>query len=348
MNPPDNPHAIVSIDGDMYDSWVNQALFQQVTVELTTNMASQALIRFFDPDFKIIDKYAEADGVPFAPVDVWMGFGQDLGPKLYTGLLTRTERRDTDTTFIAYDKSHWMKNKLGRNNDFHYGLNDIQIIQKLAVRNGLQFEGPDSPVSLPPHDCMIQDHKHDWKHAKERAREAGLILYVRGDTLFAKEPAKVGAPLINLIYRNDLNNAPRMFHHFDCSFKLPENHQGRHKVVHQLYRERGGKRGTGESSQHRRGHTIEENKHGPSIHQKSYASRKASASKELQREHAFVINARSVPTLPIVRPDVRDTIAVLNIGKLFSGSYLVDKISHDLTATGFVTDYSLYRDTNAG
>ena len=346
MQPPDNPHSIVTINGDVYDNWKDQQTFQQVSVDLTTNQASEGLIRFFDPKFKIIDKYSLADGVPHCEVDIWMGFGADLGPKVFSGLLTRVERRDTDSVFRAYDKGHKMKYK--RQNDYHYKLNDVAIIQKLAERNGLAFEGPDDQSGLPNHNSMMQDHATDWRHAKERAREAGLVLYVRGDTLFAKPPAKVGAPKLTLIYRDDLNNVPRMFHHFDCSYKLPENQKGRHKVVRQRYRETGGTQGTGVSSRHQRGHEKEETKADLSIYQKSYADRKAVASKELNREHAFVITARSVPPLPVVRPDARDTIAVAEMGLLFSGAYLCDKVMHDLNGSSFVTEYTLYRDHNEG
>jgi len=346
MGVKDDPHSIVSINGDIYDSWKDKQLFQQVTVELTTNQASECLIRFFDPDFKYIDRYSEDDGVPHCPVDIWMGFGLDLGPKLYTGLMVRTERRDSDSTFRAYDKGHKMK--YDKKNEYHNNMNDLDIIKLMATRNGLEFEGPDGGLALPPHDAMMQDHRNDWDLATERARSCGLVLYVRGNTLFAKEPAKVGTPLLSLIYRNDLLNEPRMFHHWDASFKLPENHKGRHKVVKHRYRERGGHQGEGESRRHKRGTTRTENKSEAQIQTKAYASRRAIASKELNREHAYVVSARSVPPLPQIRPDNRDTIALLNCGKLFSGSYLIDKIMHDHQGNGFVTEYTLYRDSNAG
>ncbi len=38
-----NPHAIVEIDGFQWDSWKHPNLFERVTVELTTGMASEAL-----------------------------------------------------------------------------------------------------------------------------------------------------------------------------------------------------------------------------------------------------------------------------------------------------------------
>ena len=338
-----NPHAIVLVGGDAYDSWNPGQQVEQVTVELTTDLASEALIRLFDPKFKIIDKYTTSDGVPQLVCKFYLGFGQDLGQPLFKGLLIRSERRDTDTVFRAYDMSQKMKQQPGRNSEYHKGLNDVALIEKLATRNGLAFEGPDEPVNTPPHKSMIQDAKNDWELAAERAKDAGLVLYCRQDTLFAKQPAKIGAPLITLTYQKDF----QMLHNFDASFKLPENQDSRQRHVKHYGRNRGGKRLTGESNKHKRGTEHIEFKRDLAQHNKSYADRKAQASKDLQREHAWALDIRSIPPLPGVRPDNRDTIALANMGKLFSGPYLIDKVTHDLTAQGFVTDYSLYRDLKA-
>lgn len=334
-----NPHSIVEVGGTRYDSWRDKQMFKQVTVELTSNMASEAVFRFFDPRFRILDSYTTSDGVPMLPMRFWMGFGEDLGEPLFKGLLARVERGDSDTTFRAYDNSHKMKQE--KLTDYHYSKDDIEIIERLARRNGLNFVGPDSPVKLDKHATMIQDFRNDWEHAIERARECGLVLYVRGDTLFAKEAAKIGAPLITLKFRKDFI----VLHNFDLSFKLPENHQGRNKQVEWRARRRGGRRLTGKSSHHPRGtYRSEGTKSDPAIHTPNYVSRKAHASKDLQREHAYVCTIRSIPPLPNVRPDIRDTVEIQNFGKLFSGSYLLDKVTHDHTAEGFSTEYSLYRD----
>src|ERR1700742_2130315 len=109
MPAPHNPHAIVEIEGDRYDSWRDQQLFKQVTVELASNMASEGLVRFFDPRFRIIDKYTGDDGVPELEMKFYMGFGQALAPPVFQGLLEVTERGDSDTTFIAYDKGYKMR-----------------------------------------------------------------------------------------------------------------------------------------------------------------------------------------------------------------------------------------------
>jgi phage protein D len=342
MPAPDNPHAIIEIGGDRYDSWRDKQLFRQVTVELASNMASEGLFRFFDPRFRIIDKYTGDDGVAEMEVKFYMGFGLDLGPPVFTGLLEVTERGDSDTTFIAYDKGYKMRRV--KDSEYHRGLHDVQIITKLATRNGLKVVGPDDLSELEPHPSMIQDSQNDWEHSMERAREAGYVLYVRGDTLFIKEPAKVGAPVLTLRNRKDF----WLLHNWDFKYKLPENNQGRHKHVEWRSRNHGGKRLTGNSSTHKRGHQLRESRHDISEHSKPTANRRARAAKELQREHAFVLDVRSIPPLPSTRPDVRDTIALEGVGLLFSGPYLCDKVVHDLTGGGFGTQYSLYRDTRNG
>lgn len=342
MLPPDNPHAIVEIGGRRFDSWRDKQLFKQVTVELASNMASEALFRFFDPKFRILDSFTGADGVPAYPMEVWLGFGLDLGPPIFQGLLRVTERGDSDTTFIAYDNGYKMRRI--RPTEYHYNLNDLEVIQKLALRNGLKFVGPDDPVALTKHKSLIHDSQSDWEHSMERARHASLVLYVRDNTLFAKEPAKIKAPILTLRNRKDF----WLLHNFDFKYKLPENVQGRHKEVKFYTRKKGGRRLTGNSKVHPRGHEQNEARHDVEIHDKTMADRRAHANKELQREHAFTLDVRSIPPLPSVRPDVRDTIALEDVGLLFSGPYLCDKVTHDHTATGFATQYSLYRDTKNG
>lgn len=338
MAPKANPHSIVIIGGDKYDSWVDKSFFKQVTVELTSNQASQGLFRCFDPRFRFLDKYSSGDGIPPLPMLFYMGFGEDLGQPIFKGILQRAERGDSDTTLRAHDVGVKMRQE--KKKEYHNNLHDLAIIEKLARRNGLNFEGPDSALALEPHPSMPQDTKNDWEHSIERARDAGLVLYVRQDTLFAKEPARIKAPIFTLIYRQDF----WVLHNFDLTYKIPENQFGRNREVEWMGRKKGGKRLTGRSKKHRRGTKLGEIRKDLAIHSKGYADRRAHASKELQREHAFVCNVRSIPPLPGVRPDFRDTIVLQQFGKLFSGPYLVDKVSHDHSANDFITEYQLYRD----
>ncbi|HEX8090486.1 MAG TPA: hypothetical protein VF762_16625 [Blastocatellia bacterium] len=333
-----NPHSIVILGGDRYDTWQDKQIVKHVEVELATDMSSEARLTCYDPRFKILDRYSTADGVPRLIVLIYMGFGQDLGQPVFKGLLDKVERSDTDTTFIFGDMG--LKMRGGLNHEYHKGLNDLEIKAKLARRNDLAFEGPDKAVELEKHPSMIQDFKNDWEFAMERSRSSGFNMFVRQDTLFVKEPAKVGAPVLTLKYRKDF----WMEHDYSLTYKLPENQQGRPKVVHRYGRGRGGKRLVGESGAHNRGHHPVEGRHDVAEHTKKYINRRAHAHKELQREPSFNCTVKSIPPLPGVRPDVRNTIEMQGLGELFSGLYLCDKVRHEHGGGTFVTEYNLYRD----
>lgn len=335
---PRNPHYIIEINGRRLDSWKDKQIIKHVQVELATNKASEAQVALFDARFKVLDSFTSGDGVPQLPMFVWMGFGWDLGPPVFKGLLVRVHRDSTTTHFIAYDMGYKMRRE--RRGEYHNNMDDIEINRKLAARNGLSFEGPDGEVKLDKHKAIIQDSKNDWEFMSERNRESGFVHYVRDDTLYVKEPAKIKAPLITLVYRRDFV----LLHELDMTYKLPENRQGKPLEVEWRGRRKGGRRLVGVSPKHPRGTRPMQITEDLAIHSKSYANRRATAAKELQREHAFTCTIRSVPPLPGVRPDVRDTIALANAGKLFSGPYLCDQVRHEGDAGGFRTEYSLYRD----
>lgn len=342
-----NPHAIVEIDGFQWDSWKYPGLFSRVMVELTTGMASRADWECFDPDFHIMNKYAAAGGVRMSTVRVWLGFGEDLGEPVFKGLLTRVHRGPANTTFIAYDMG--FKMRLVKKAEYHKGT-ELAIIEKLVKRNGLLFRGPSQPLKLEPHSAMMQDAQTDWEHIAELAHDIGLVLWVRGDTVFADYPAKIGIPKATLKNRQDFN----IRNDFDLQFKVPENRSGRPKVVEVRGRGRGGKQLVGISDQSDRGHVDLHIKRDLALHTKAYATRRAQAQRELDREHAFTVYVRSTPFLPDVRVDVRDTIAIENVGDLFSASgpqgqkkgYVADKVVHEFTPGRFTTSYDLYRDAD--
>jgi phage protein D len=223
----------------------------------------------------------------------------------------------------------------------------LQIIAQLAKENGLMFEGPSTDFKLTPHKAMKQDAQTDWEHVNERADAAGLVLFVRGDTLFAKEAAKAGKPVLTLTYRKDFS----ILQQFDCVFKTPENVAGKGVVKHRG-RGRGGKRLEGATPEGRGQKHISLKTDLPE-HVQAAATRRAQARRDLQREHAFTVSIRTLSPLPDVRPDVRNTIALLEMGKLFSagpgsngaGGYLADKVSHEFAPGHLTTSYDLYRDS---
>jgi len=338
MTAPYHPHAIIEVSGQRFDSWRDKGVFAGMEVELTTDMAAQVMWQVFDPDFKFLDNWVADDGVAVLPARVWLGFGDDLGEPVFKGLLASVERSDNLSTFRFYDMGFRMRQV--KQTEYHKGLDDLGIIEKLAKQNGLKFQGPTPSIKLDKHKSVMQDAQTDWEHALERADEAGLVLYVRDDTLFAQEAAKTGTPVVELAYRKDF----KLLSDFSLRFRVPENREGRPAQVETRGRGRGGRRLKGKSLENERGTRQVEIKKDLAIKSKRHADRRAHARKELQREHAFTMSASMLPSFAGRRPDVRDTVKILHLGKLFSGLYLCDTVSHSFRPGELKTNLELYRD----
>lgn len=325
-----------------WDSFSQPFLFTRVRVELTTGQASQAEVSVFDPEFKFLNRYTTKDGVLKATVRVWLGYGGNLGEPLMKGILARVERSRRDTTFRVYDMGYQMR--LVQKTGYHRGA-DLDIMRRLVTRNTtpegkpLKFVGPDAgfrPITV---NSTIHDQRTDWDFLSELAREAGLVLWVRDDTVFAKEPAQIGIPVESFEYGTDVLLASD----YDLSYKLPENVAGTPRLVSQRGRGRGGHRLEGESSKGQRGQEIVVLKRDLRNHTRAEANRRAQAIRELERENTFECRIKHLRPLAARRVDVRDTVEILNLGDLFSGSYLVDSVSYEVSSRGLSTSYNLYR-----
>ncbi len=359
-----NPHAIIEIshlrsdpDGnpardksgkeivertEKFDSWKHKGLFKSVEVELTTDQASQMVWKVADSQFQLIDAWTKDDGIELLAMRVWLGFGDDLGEPVFKGLLASAECERFETTFKFYDRGFLMRRV--QRTEYHMGLDDLQIIKKLAERNGLNFEGPKPEISLDKHKSVIQDGQTDWDHAQERAHDIGVVLYVRGDTLFAKEAAKTGVPVLTVI-NESADSSPRQLADWSLYVKLPENHRhGRPGHVKVRARGRGGRSLHGHSNRTARGaHLIEVRRDLP-IKSQRHADRRAQAKKDLQREHAFTGTIHLLSDFEGKRPDVRDTIRLMDFGKLFSREWLCDKVQHSFGPGQFHTEIEVYKD----
>lgn len=337
-----NPRAVVEIGGERLDSFKDVSLLSGVEVELATGEASQAALHIFDPDFKYLDKWTRADGVDLLPAKCWLGFGDALGGPVFSGLLARVERDQTTSSFRFFDLG--LKMRQAKRTEYHKGLTDIGIFEILARRNGLEFEGPRPAIKLDKHKSIIQDALSDWEFAQERADEIGVVLYVREGVLYAKEAAKTGEPLASLIYKKDVALLPGF--HFE--FRTPENREGRPGKVETRVRGKGGRRLRGRATEGKRGTSHIEIKRDLATRSKRAADRRAEARKALQREHAFTLSVVILPTFRGRRPDIRDTVEILNVGKLFSNRYLCDRVMHSFRGGELRTTLDLYRDIREG
>ncbi|MET0623102.1 MAG: hypothetical protein ABW250_09005 [Pyrinomonadaceae bacterium] len=333
-----SPHAIIQIGGERFDSWIDKSLFAGLEVELTTDEASQAVWRVFDPAFKFLNKWTSGDGIAVLGARVWLGYGADLGEPIFKGLLARVERNSATSSFRFFDMGFKMRQV--KKTEYHKGLDDLGVIAKLARRNGLQFSSPTPPIKLDKHKSLLQDAQTDWEHAQERAEEAGLVLFVRGDTLFAREAAKTGTPIVTLGYKQDF----QLLSDYSLSFKVPENRDGRPGQVEHRGRGRGGRRLKGKSDRSARGTQHVEIKRDLAVKSKRHADRRAQARKELKREHAFSLSVRMLSVFMGRRPDVRETVAIAGMGELFSGRYICDRVMHNFRPGELTTTLDLYRD----
>jgi phage protein D len=343
---PYDAHAIVEIAGRRIDSWADGSPIEGVHVELATGEASECELRVFDPDpdYAFINSITQDDGIGELVVRAWVGFGSvaDLGQPVFKGLLARVEREHGTTVCRAYDMGFKMR-KLQRT-DQHNGATDLQIIEKLARRNGLGFQGPDQAVSLDKIKSSKQEGQTDWDKAAECAERAGLVLFVRGDTLFAKEAAKTAnAPLLTLGFRQDF----MLLDDFRVSYKVPENVEGRPAQVKVRVRGHGGSALEGASAKGQRGHERLEVKTDLPVKSKRAADKRAEARKALKREHAFTGEIGVLPSYSGRRADARDTVRLTGLPKLFNGNYLCDRVTHLFEPGALKMEMSLYRDIKA-
>lgn len=343
MTTPLSPHAVVELGDTTLDTWQDGNRVVGVEVELCTGEASKASLRVHDPGpaFEFIDSITSDDGVRELQARVWLGFGgtHELGPPVFKGLLACVEREGGATVCRFYDMGFKMR-KIQRT-EYHKNLNDLQIIRRLAGRNGLEFRGPDKSIPLDKHNSLKQEGETDWSLAQACAERAGLVLYVRGDTLFAQEAAVTAeTPLLTLRYREDF----LLLEDFRLSFKVPENQEGRPARVETRGRGRGGRRLRGESEQHPRGTERLEIKRDLHVKSKRHADKRAEARKALDREHAFNCSVGVLPAFTGRRADVRDTVALANLPRVFNGKYLCDTVTHVFEAGQLSMELDLYRD----
>lgn len=332
------PHAIAEINGQQFDSWKMPRFFSMLSVELATGQASEAVLKVFDPDFSFIDSYSSANSNNLSTCRFWLGFGQNLGEPVFKGLLARIERGESMTTLRSYDMG--FKMRVEQKAGIHYKSDELDILKTLATRNGLMFQGPASPKPLEKHASYIQDEQTDWDLAAECAKNAGLLLFVRQDTLFAQYPATYTTPKFTLVNKKDVT----LLSDWSLNFKVPENQGGRPKSVHVRTRGKSGKRLVGMSDVSAAGNMPLFIKKDIPRHTTASANARAQAHKDLEREHAFQVSFKTLPNRAQVRADVMDTIALQGVGTLFSGNYICSQATHEYGPSGLSSDYECYRD----
>ena len=349
MTIPINPHAIVElfetqgkteINKRRYDSWRDGQLLAQVAIELTTDQASEATIVVLDEDFRFTDRHLTETGMRRLMIRLWLGFGEDLGPSLFKGMLARTESDGRKATFVFHDLSTQLKQE--KKTRYHNRTTTLQLLKKLALENKEigNFSGPDTAVDEEVYDSLIQAEETDWEFARRIARRDGWVIWVQDDTLFCQEAATYENPMADLVWKRDAH----LLHGSRLTYKLPENRRGKPKAVEVRGRGRGGGRLSGHSDESPRGQSQIEIKRDLPKHSLKAARRRAHAHKTLQREHSFEHTIRLLPSYQGRRIQVRQTIRLTGAGLFYSDRYIVDAIRYEYRPGSLTTDLSIYKD----
>ena len=354
---PSNPHAViellevstVSTGGKnktvekavaRLDSWRNTSLIISVSVELATDKSGEAIIELSDPDYKFIDQLISGKDVKPLLARFWLGFGNELklGNSLFKGKLVRVEHNVNNSTLRFHDMS--VKMKQHKKVRYHHNMTDIALLKRLATEDELEFVAPDNYAEKELAPTVLQ-YGTNWQFARKIAAESGLRLHTQDSTLFAKEAAatdkgKVAATITSLDAVLLRSNR--------FSYKLPEHKRGRHRRVEVRGRGRDATRLTGVEESGERGRSEVVVHKDLRRHSTQHAKNKARGIRQSKREHAFECGVRLMPTNKENRINLRETVELQGFGGLFSGQYLVDKVSYDYRAGELSCELNLIRD----
>ncbi len=334
---PLSARCIVVIDQTRYDSAREGSLIQSVSVDLTTDKTSEAVVTFADPTFAFTDRYLDETGMRHLEVRIWMGYGEELGEPWFKGTLAGHEHDGEYATFRFHDPGAKMKRE--KKQRYHTAKTDFEILRSIAGEYGLRFTVLDEARDSEPHESIIQ-RGSDWDFARTIARRAGVRLWFEGDTLFAREAGKRGAASTTLVYRDDfLIIRPVSF-----SYKLPESRRGRHRSVRVHARGSGGRRLTGEDTTDGRGRVDEGGGKDLPHHTKRGAERRARAKRLHAKESAFEHRIRLLPASGVTRINLRSVVGLDGCGEFYGGEYVVHSLRKDWRTGKLTDDVTLRRD----
>lgn len=344
------PYCIVEIDGRRYDSRKGANVIS-AEVNQTTDKTGEGVLDLYDPDFQIIDRIF-ADGIKSVNAFFWLGWviekqplvDINLGLPIFTGLLARTEWSERVTTLRFHDRS--LKMKQQTKTRYFRKKSDIQILKQLAADNGLKFEITSQIGESQPFDSLVQTGKTDWQFALKIAKESGLALYVKGDTLYAVtagtiKPNGETPPPIILNAEKDFE----LLRGFGLSYKLPKNPKARPQKITVKGRKKDGKllKGVVNTNTDDEGTTDLIVRQDLPRQTVSIAERKGKGVINKRREYAFEHHLKTLPSFQ-KRLALRDVVTLAGMGKFYSGEYIVTDIRYEFSAGILVCEMTVGSD----
>ncbi len=338
MNLPLAPHAIVEINQQIYDTWKEGSPLASVRVELTTDKTSEATVVVWDENFLITDSHLGDTGLNKSTVNVWLGYGRDLGAPLFQGKFAGHDHDGKLATFRFHDLSIDMKRE--KKARYHNRKTDFAVLRQLAADNGLAFSVSKDAIDSEPHASLIQRGLTDWEFARTIARRAGLRLYVIGQTLYAEEAGKSKQERQTITYRDDF----LLVRPISLTYKLPENRRGRPGKVEVRGRGHGGSQLSGCAGEGTRGNSDLGVHEDLPHHTQRGAERRAQAKRATHRESAFEHRIRLLPAYEGSRIGLRESIGLAGVGDFYGGTYIVHELCSEFRAGSLIDELTLRRD----
>jgi hypothetical protein len=332
------PHAIVTIAGTKFDSFVEDSGVVSADILLRTDETSEATVGLYDPKYKLVDRFG---GDKPLPGSFWLGWGKNDGALIYTGSLDRVEWSNNVALFHFLDASHRMKQEhKGR---YHVKKTDYQILRKLATDNGLKFELKTSLPESEPFDAVMQAGRTDWQKALQIAHKAGLRLYIGADggTLVAVEAGTTQFASGNTVLTKDVDF--EILRGYQLAYRLPNNKKARPHIVEARGRKENAERITGQDKNGNFGRVELFVKEDPRKHSTAYLAKRAKSSIIRQREFAFQNRIKTLPSFQNL-VHLRDKVTLRGVGGFFSGAYITTEVIYEFAAGKLTCDMELGAD----
>lgn len=331
------PHCQINFAGTVLDSWQDDSYLVGASIDLASDKSGEATFSVVDPNFEFLDRFLTASKRLSAKF--WLGWGRELGNEFFDGVLIGVSHSGGISEFRFHDKSVNLKGQ--KKARYHKKKSDIQILRELAAENDLQFSLNSKQSESEKFDDLVQRGKTDWEFAKEVAARAGLRLYVRGNTLFAVDAGttQVFDAVQTLAFGRDFE----ILQGFSLNYKLPESRKGRPKKTVVRGRSAGAAQLSAETVTGERGTADILISDDLPKHTLALAEKQAKAATNKRREYAFEHQLRTLPSMR-VRLDVRNTVTLAEMGKFFSGNYIVTDIRYEFAPGALTAEMTVGRD----
>ncbi len=356
------PRFVVNVEGrDLDPEQVGDVLSCKVTTDINNLTSFDLSINNWDANtfaFKYVDKDTFDVG---KRVSISMGYADRL-VEMMTGLITSMTPRFPDSgppsmSVSGQDDMILLKGRKPTKDDRKQFTNmaDWQIAQEIANRNNLKVQvTQEGPV----HDEVIQKNQDDATFLMERAKRIDFDCYIRTDlkkkesVLYFVKPRdkRDGSPVQSYVFNwgeNLIDFSPRLTIAQQVAKVTVRGWDPMTKEVIEFTADAsrlpaaadGGSRSGPEIVANALGSKQDMVLDAP-VKSQEEAERLAT-SLLTEKAYGFITGSGRCVGLPDMRPG--DLIELNKLGRRFSGDYYVTKVDHNISSSGFFTQFEVRR-----